>query len=69
MQDATVLMMNANTLMLIHVLRNLPTAKRQAWVCSAGLKGYCALKEMLQSGKRGYNLLIDRSSARSAGKS
>ena len=46
-------------LMLAAVLRPLPTAKHHAWVCSAGSKGYCATKEMLQNGMPGHTLLIE----------
>ena len=46
-------------LMITYVLRNLPTAKHQAWVCSAGPKGYCAVKEMVQNGIPGHTLLIE----------
>ena len=46
-------------LMLTHVLRNLPTAQHNAWVCSSGSKGYCATKEMLQNGIPGHTLLIE----------
>ena len=45
--------------MLTHVLRNLPTAKHNAWVCFSGSAGYCATKEMLQSGTPGHTLLIE----------
>ena len=48
-----------NVLMMAHVLRNLPTAQHNAWVCSAGSKGYCAVKEMLQNGIPGHTLLIE----------
>ena len=49
----------ANTLMVTDVLRNLPTSQHNAWVCSSGSKGYCAVKEMLQNGIRGHTLLIE----------
>ena len=49
----------ANILMMTSVLRPLPTAKHHAWVCSAGSKGYCAVKEMLQNGIPGHTLLIE----------
>ena len=64
MQDATVLMMNANTLMLTHVLHALPTARHHALVCSSGSKGYHALKKMLQNGIPGHTLLIESSDLR-----
>ena len=46
-------------LMMTHVLRNLPSAQHNAWVCSAGSKGYCATKEMLQNGIPGHTLLVE----------
>ena len=49
----------SNTLMMTDVLRNLPTAQHNTWVCSAGPKGYCAVKEMLQDGIPGHTLLIE----------
>ena len=49
----------ATVLMMTHVLGNLPTAKHDAWVCSSGSKGYCAVKEMLQNGVPGHTLLIE----------
>ena len=49
----------ATVLMMTHVLRNLPTAQHNAWVCSSGSRGYCATKEMLQNGIPGHTLLIE----------
>ena len=46
-------------LMLTHVLHNLPTARHNAWLCSSGSKGYCAVKEMLQNGIPGHTILIE----------
>ena len=46
-------------LLLSQTLWYLPTSDHHAWVCSAGSKGYCALKEMLQNGKPGNTLLIE----------
>ena len=48
-----------NTLMLAAILHTLPTAEHHAWVCSAGSKGYCATKEMLQNGIPGHTYLIE----------
>ena len=49
----------ATVLMMTHVLRSLPTAQHNAWVCSSGSAGYCATKEMLQNGTPGHTLLIE----------
>ena len=49
----------ATVFMMTHVLRNLPTAKQHAWVCSSGSRGYCAVKEMLQNGSPGHTLLLE----------
>jgi hypothetical protein len=46
-------------LMMTHPLRYLPLAHHHAAICSAGSKGYCAVKEMLQSGVPGHTLLIE----------
>ena len=51
---------SVSVFMMTHVLRNLPTAQHKAWVCSAGPKGYCATKEMLQNGIPGHTILIKR---------
>lgn len=48
-----------NVLMLTQVCRYLRTARHHAHVCSAGSTGYCAVKEMLQSGVPGRTLLIE----------
>jgi len=58
-----------NTLMLSHICRYLPTARHQACVCSAGSKGYCATKDMLQSGIPGHTLLIESKDLRDVGSS
>jgi hypothetical protein len=46
-------------LMMTFPLRHLPLAHHHATICSAGSKGYCAVKEMLQSGVPGHTLLIE----------
>jgi hypothetical protein len=46
-------------LMMTHPLRYLPSARHHSTVCSAGSKGYCAIKEMLQNGVPGHTLLIE----------
>ena len=53
-----------NTLMLSHVFHSLPTARHHAWACSAGSKGYCATKDMLQNGIPGHTLLIESNDLR-----
>ena len=58
---------SANVLMMTHVLRNLPTAQQNAWVCSSGSKGYCATKEMLQNGIPGHTLLVESGDLRDVG--
>ena len=56
-----------NTLMLSNVWSYLPTSRHHAWVCSAGSKGYCALKEMLQNGTPGNTLLLESGDLRDVG--
>eukprot|EP00658_Telonema_sp_P-2_P031479 TRINITY_DN23545_c0_g1_i2.p1 TRINITY_DN23545_c0_g1~~TRINITY_DN23545_c0_g1_i2.p1 ORF type:complete len:102 (-),score=22.42 TRINITY_DN23545_c0_g1_i2:56-361(-) len=41
------------------MLHHLPLARHHSLVCSAGSKGYCAVKEMLQNGNPGHTLLIE----------
>ena len=48
-----------NILMLTDAIRVLRADNHHAWVCSSGSKGYCATKEMLQSGIPGHTLLIE----------
>ena len=50
-------------LMMTHVL---PAAQQNAWLCSAGSKGYCAVKELLQNGIPGHTLLIESGDLREA---
>ena len=45
--------------MMAHAFQCLPTSKYHTWVCSAGPKGYCAVKEMVQNGVPGHTLLIE----------
>ena len=64
-QSTNVNLHNAcNTLMLSYVFRSLPTARHHTWACSAGSKGYCATKEMLQNGIPGHTLLIESNDLR-----
>ena len=57
----------SNTLMLSNVWSYLPTSRHHAWVCSAGSKGYCTLKEMLQNGIPGNTLLLESGDLRDVG--
>lgn len=50
---------NITVLMMTHILHDLPSALHHAWACSAGSKGYLAVKEMLQNGIPGHTLLIE----------
>jgi hypothetical protein len=49
--------------------RYLPTPLYNAYVCSSGTKGYCALKETLQNGIPGHTLLIESSELRDVSES
>jgi hypothetical protein len=53
-----------SVLMMTHPLRYLPLARHHAVLCSAGSKGYCAVKETLQNGLPGHTLLIECSDLR-----
>eukprot|EP00658_Telonema_sp_P-2_P064402 TRINITY_DN53370_c0_g1_i1.p1 TRINITY_DN53370_c0_g1~~TRINITY_DN53370_c0_g1_i1.p1 ORF type:complete len:127 (+),score=31.57 TRINITY_DN53370_c0_g1_i1:274-654(+) len=65
----TATMSQANTLMLTYVIHTFPTSTHHAYVCSAGSKGYHALKEMLQNGRPGNTLLLESGDLRDVGSS
>jgi hypothetical protein len=49
------------------VFKTLPLSRQHSFVCSAGSKGYHAMKEMLQNGIPGHTLLIESGDLRDVG--